>query len=130
MRLVPTLGRLLGACEHRVMDVVWKSDGSVTVRRVVDALPDPALAYTTVMTVMQRLVEKGLLIRDGEGQSYRYRARYTPEEFYRTMAGKFLRHVREEFGDVAIACFVEEAGKTDRRKLRKLLRRLRQRPAS
>lgn len=113
------------------MEVLWRRGGAGTVREVVDALrADHAVAYTTVLTIMSRLVEKGVLAREGTQQPHRYHARYSPEEFYRTMAGKLLHRIRKEFGDVAIACFLDEAEKVDRRKLRALLRSLRQRRSS
>lgn len=128
MHPTSNVGRLLGDAERRIMEALWRRGGAGTVREVVDALQtDHVVAYTTVQTIMSRLVEKGVLAREGAQQPHRYRARYSPEEFYRTMAGKLLHRIRKEFGDVAIACFLEEAEKVDRRKLRALLRSLRQR---
>ncbi len=60
------------------MDVLWDldpgtSDG-VTVREVADALDGRELAYTTVMTVLDRLAGKGMVQRRREGRAWRYRA--------------------------------------------------------
>ena len=60
------------------MDVLWDtvpgtSDG-VTVREVADALDGRELAYTTVMTVLDRLAGKGMVQREREGRAWRYRA--------------------------------------------------------
>lgn len=60
------------------MDVLWDSfpaasDG-VTVREVADALAGRELAYTTVMTVLDRLAGKGMVQREREGRAWRYRA--------------------------------------------------------
>ena len=60
------------------MDVLWdtvpaRSDG-VTVREVADALAGRELAYTTVMTVLDRLAGKGMVQREREGRAWRYRA--------------------------------------------------------
>jgi predicted transcriptional regulator len=50
----------LGSLERRVMDCIWQtSDTDVTVRNVADALPE--YAYTTVATILDRLVLKGVL---------------------------------------------------------------------
>ena len=59
------------------MDVLWDvvpgtSDG-VTVREVADALDGRELAYTTVMTVLDRLAGKGMVQREREGRAWRYR---------------------------------------------------------
>ncbi|MEU8259017.1 BlaI/MecI/CopY family transcriptional regulator [Micromonospora sp. NPDC048999] len=68
----------LGDLERAVMDVLWDldpgtSDG-VTVREVADALDGRDLAYTTVMTVLDRLAGKGMVQRRREGRAWRYRA--------------------------------------------------------
>ncbi|MEV0822420.1 BlaI/MecI/CopY family transcriptional regulator [Nonomuraea rubra] len=65
----------LGDLERRVMDVLWGSAAWLTVRDVVNRMSDSDLAYTTVMTVMNRLVRKDFLLRErtGDGRTWRYR---------------------------------------------------------
>lgn len=68
----------LGELERAVMDVLWdllpsRSDG-LMVREVVDALAGRELAYTTVLTVLDRLAGKGMVRREREGRAWRYRA--------------------------------------------------------
>jgi predicted transcriptional regulator len=96
----------LGPLESDVMDAVWRADASVSVRQVLDALnarrPEP-LAYTTVMTVMHRLVVKDILARHGERRSYVYAATATDA------AGIAVRDVIRTYGDAAVAHFVDEA---------------------
>lgn len=66
----------LGDLERAVMDVLWDSvpatSSGVTVRGVADALDGRELAYTTVMTVLDRLAKKGLVTRDRDGRAWRY----------------------------------------------------------
>ena len=65
--------RNLTACEAEVMNVVWAKH-AVTVQVVVDAIPRQ-LAYTTVMTTMKILEEKGYIQRgEKRGRAYVYRA--------------------------------------------------------
>ncbi|MGS2644473.1 BlaI/MecI/CopY family transcriptional regulator [Streptosporangium sp. LJ11] len=66
----------LGDLERSIMDVLWGSDDSLTVRDVVNRLSDRSLAYTTVMTVMNRLVRKDFIRRerDDDGRTWRYTA--------------------------------------------------------
>lgn len=62
------------AAELRILKVLWKQ-GPRTVRQVKDALSDPAAdppAYTTVMTMMKQLAQKGALRVDRDAQSYVY----------------------------------------------------------
>ncbi|MFG2099162.1 BlaI/MecI/CopY family transcriptional regulator [Micromonospora echinaurantiaca] len=75
----------LGDLERAVMDVLWDSvpatsDG-VTVREVADALAGRELAYTTVMTVLDRLAGKGMVQREREGRAWRYRAAASREAY-------------------------------------------------
>jgi predicted transcriptional regulator len=88
------------------MDVVWGADAPASVRHVLDALnQDRAepLAYTTVMTVMNRLAAKGALVRQGRARKYVY------EATARDAAGIAVRDVIRTHGDAAIAHFVDEA---------------------
>ena len=102
------------------MDAVWAASDPVSVRQIVDALnerrPEP-LAYTTVMTVMNRLAAKGALSRDGERRSYVYEATASDA------AGIAVRDVIRTYGDAAVAHFVDEASADPEvlRRLRALL---------
>ncbi len=77
--------RGLGELERAIMEVIWAADGPVTGRAVVDELTrNRSLAYTTVLTVMDRLVRKGMLRRQRHGRAHTYqaattRAAYTAE---------------------------------------------------
>lgn len=109
----------LGPLEKRVMDVVWRGDAPLAVRDVMEALnatrADP-LAYTTVMTTLARLADKGLLLRQRAGRAYVYQA-VTGDA-----AELAVRDVVREFGDAALAHFVDEVADDD--ELRQRLRRL------
>lgn len=62
------------------MQTVWQL-GSVTVEEAREALPPThRVAYTTVQTVLNRLVARGLALRELEGRSFRYRATVTEAE--------------------------------------------------
>ncbi|GIF70501.1 BlaI/MecI/CopY family transcriptional regulator [Asanoa siamensis] len=62
----------LGELERAVMDVLWDRSGPATVREVVDALDGRDLAYTTVMTVLDRLAGKGMVERERHGRAWSY----------------------------------------------------------
>src|SRR3954467_14305078 len=92
--------------EAEIMEAVWAS-GPVSVRAVLDALnrsrgAEP-LAYTTVMTVMNRLVAKHALARHGEPRRYMYEA--TGDD----AAAIAVRDVIRTYGDAAVAHLVDEA---------------------
>lgn len=108
--------RGFGPLESEVMRVVWAADGPVSVREVVEALnagrAEP-LAYTTVMTVMNRLAGKEALVRSPTGRSFVYEAT-APDP-----AGLAVRSVIRAYGEEAITHFVDEA-RSDPKALRRL----------
>jgi predicted transcriptional regulator len=113
-------GKLLGPLEAEVMKILWKSGGPMTVRALLERINkgrDPELAYTTVMTVMSRLVEKRVLARKREGRGYAYQAVVSDQ------AELAVRNVMREFGDSALAHFVDEA-RADPKTLARLQRLL------
>jgi predicted transcriptional regulator len=67
-----------GHLEREVMDVVWR-DGLVSVRDVQGRL-SRSIAYTTVMTTLDRLFKKGFVERTREGRAFKYSAAHTREE--------------------------------------------------
>ena len=114
--------KFLGSLEAQVMDRVW-SRGSATVREVVDDLARTRqLAYTTVMTIMTRLHEKGLLRRAREGKTYVYRPAYSRQEFRARLSRDIVRGLVAEFGDVALAQFLAALDEVDERHRRALER--------
>lgn len=81
----------LGDLEAEVMGVIWELS-EATVKQVQKALePDRPLAYTTVMTVLSRLADKGLLFRRKQGRAYVY----SPASSHEKVAGSLLRSLVE-----------------------------------
>ncbi|MEV4439825.1 BlaI/MecI/CopY family transcriptional regulator [Streptomyces sp. NPDC049577] len=67
--------RRLGELEDAVMTRVWEWNRPVTVREVLEDLQqERSIAYTTVMTVLDNLYQKGWVRREAEGRAYRYEA--------------------------------------------------------
>lgn len=94
---------ILGDLERAIMDIVWSREGA-TVRDVVDALRSSRTpAYTTVMTVMNRLVEKKLLQRKQGGQSFRYSAVKSKCDFLCQCSREVVHTFAECYGDLGIA---------------------------
>ena len=103
----------LGELERKVMDVLWDSPKAVlTGREVADQLPDRA--YTTVLTILDRLRRKGLVNRTTEARAHRFaaadtRASYMAELMIDAMGGaadrgavlaRFAESVSSEEADV------------------------------
>jgi predicted transcriptional regulator len=65
---------LLGELEQAVMDILWNRPDPLSVRDVHELLAnDRDLAYTTVMTVLDRLAKKGFVVRNLDGRAWLYR---------------------------------------------------------
>lgn len=110
--------RVLGALEAEVMGVLWSSDEALSVRQVLDALNanrTTPLAYTTAMTVLVRLAEKGVLQREQAGRGFVYAPALGDE------AAIAVRGVVRDYGEAALAHFVEQA-KADPKLYRRLRR--------
>jgi predicted transcriptional regulator len=113
-------GNLLGELEAEIMHFMWELE-TATVQRIVTLIGyRRVIAYTTVMTVMGHLVDKGLLNRTSDGKRYTYVVTQTREQFLRKASQERVRRVLNEFGDLAIAGFIDEIRKSKREKLEEL----------
>jgi predicted transcriptional regulator len=99
------VAKFLGVEQAAVMSFVW-GRGSATVREVVDARAGRA-AYTTVMTMMVRLYERGFLARESERRAFRYRPTKTRDEFLSDLVGSQLDQLVADFGDTALTHIVQ-----------------------
>ncbi len=112
----------LGDLERAVMDVLWASPHDQTVREVHTSLGETRdLAYTTVMTVLDRLARKGLTRRVREGRVWRYQPAATREE----LTAASMRESFEALGATdrraALMHFLGEADETEIADLRSAL---------
>jgi predicted transcriptional regulator len=99
-------GPRLGALEGEVMAFAWSRDEDFGVNDILVALRGRRRAYTTVMTIVTRLCEKGLLERRRAGRAFVYRAAMSKED----MAARALREVLAgtENPNAVLARFVDD----------------------
>lgn len=98
------------------MDCVWR-DEEVTVRDVYFCLRGKRkIAYTTVMTIMGRLTEKGFLSRKRKGKAFLYFPKKTKEQTAKTMIGKIVDSLVDQFGEEAVVAFTDELENKKRKK--------------
>ena len=97
----------LGPLETRLMDAAWSAGRSLSVQDVVDRLGGGN--YKTVMTVLNRLVEKEMLARELDGRAYRYRPTHGRDEFLRAAADGLVRGYVEAFGGDAASHLADAA---------------------
>src|SRR5262252_2243206 len=73
-------GIRLGGLEAELMNLLWAAGEPLGVRELAGKLPGPPRAYTTLVTVLTRLVGKGLVERAGDGRRYTYRPAGDPDQ--------------------------------------------------
>lgn len=115
-----SLAEVLGPLEAEIMDVVWDT-GEVTVRDVHRLLESSRpLAYTTVMTTLGRLADKGLVKRTEDQPAHHYTALITREQYARSTVKSVVDWLVNHFPDPAVAYFVDRVEKEDERVIERL----------
>jgi predicted transcriptional regulator len=112
----------MGELEAAVMDALWNHGGWMTPGEVHDVLVDDhPLAYTTFMTVLVRLWEKGRLERQRDGRAYAYHAIETRDEY----AARRMQELLATAGDrsATLTHFLGSLKEAERTQLRRLLAR-------
>jgi predicted transcriptional regulator len=109
------VGLTLGKLEREVMDEAWRR-GELSVRDVYRAF-DERMAYTTLMTTLDRLYKKGLLDRRKDGRAFLYSPRISPEQLEQGVAedviSGLLGNATEDVEPV-LACIVDAVSEHDR----------------
>ena len=116
----------LGPLEITVMEILWlHGDGNV--HDVTQYLHRP-LAYTTVMTTLDRLYKKGLLERRKAERAFVYRPRLSRAEWEQKRTGDFVAGflaAPQTSGQMLISCLVDAVGRHDEALLDELERKIR-----
>lgn len=108
------------------MDQLWSADQPQTVRQVHEALAaHRELAYTTVMTVLQRLAKKDLVVQQRDDRAHRYAPVHTRDELVASLMVDALQQA-DEVGSrrAALVHFVEQVGNDGAAALREALAKL------
>ncbi len=116
------LSKVLGELESQVMDVVWKG-GEIKGREVYEEIKKTRdIALTTVLTVLERLTEKGLVEKVKESATYTFKPTCTKDEFAGSVSRQVLRGVMELWSGSAVASFVDILAEKDPDELERLSR--------
>ena len=111
----------LGDLERVVMDTLWTHGPQLTVRDVMDRMEGTKeLAYTTIMTVLDRLAKKGLAERTRDGRAWRYTAASTREALAATALRSTLENVQAD-RRLAMMHFLDDASPAELDDLRAAL---------
>lgn len=112
--------RATGELESEVLSLLWAADEPLTPAAVLEGLGGD-LAYTTAMTILSRLWQKGLVERESRGRAYAYSPAVSEAELIARRLQGALDHARDR--EAALSRFVSSLSKKDERTLRAILGR-------
>jgi len=93
--------------EEEIMELFWQK-GALYVKEVIDELPEPKPHYNTISTIVRGLEEKGFVGHEQFGNTYRYAAIITRDEFSRyTLKSMVEKYFNKSYASV-VSMFVEE----------------------
>ena len=116
-RSLEALSSVFGPLELRLIEALWREGGPATVRDLQRVFPN--VAYTTLMTTLDRLFKKGVLDRSRRGRAFRYAPRFDPDGLRtRIAADVFESLLGKGTDDEAVrpllSCFIETVSRRDR----------------
>ena len=101
------LVKVLGPLETDIMQVIWHDDCG-TVKKVHRSLAQNRdIAYTTVMTTMSRLAEKGVLKRQRDGLAYTYTPTLTEDDFVTMVVQQVLDGLLTDYSETAVDYMID-----------------------
>lgn len=122
-----SLAEVLGPLESEIMEVVWDV-GEVTVRDVHGVLKQRrGIAYTTVMTTLSRLADKGFVTRRESQPAHQYSALLSREEYARSTVKSVVDWLVDHFPDPAVSYFVDRVEEQDEAVIKRLRQAIEQR---
>ncbi|NOU96364.1 BlaI/MecI/CopY family transcriptional regulator [Paenibacillus sp. LMG 31456] len=96
------LNRFFGTLEAKIMDILWDGEEMV-IKDVQHKLEgEKVVNFNTVMTVMNRLVEKRVLQKRAAGRSFLYRPVLSKHEFLEAQSKELTHELMEEFGSLVV----------------------------
>lgn len=118
-------GKVLGELESEIMEIIWCQKDAVKVKDITEILNKKRqIAYTTVMTIMTRLANKGVLIRHLSGSSYLYKPKVTKKQFIAKAVHTIFSSTVSALGEEVLTHFMKEIQKVSPKKRQELLKML------
>ncbi|AZV43211.1 BlaI/MecI/CopY family transcriptional regulator [Peribacillus asahii] len=120
------LQRFFGPLESRIMEILW--DGRErSIKEVLHHLEDDKpINFNTVMTVMKRLTDKGILEKRMQGRLSLFRPIQSKEEFMEEQSKKLTENLLDEFGGLVINHMLDAIQDVDQELLDKLEQKIKQ----
>jgi predicted transcriptional regulator len=120
------LNRFFGSLEAKIMELLWGSN-ELSIKEVRQRLEkEKPINFNTVMTVMNRLVDKGILEKRLQGRLSLFRPTQSRPAFIQAQSKKLTENLLDEFGGVVINHMIESLKDVDHELLDKLERRIQQ----
>ncbi|MBT2648933.1 BlaI/MecI/CopY family transcriptional regulator [Bacillus sp. ISL-34] len=114
------LNRFFGPLEANIMEYLWDKDEQ-SIKAVQQSLElDKPINFNTVMTVMNRLVEKGILEKRSEGRLSLFRPVQSRAEFLEEQSKKLTENLLDEFGGAVISHMLDAMKDADQGLIEKL----------
>ncbi|MCK1982978.1 MULTISPECIES: BlaI/MecI/CopY family transcriptional regulator [Peribacillus] len=114
------LNRFFGPLEANIMEYLWDKDEQ-SIKAVQQSLEaDKPINFNTVMTVMNRLVEKGILEKRSEGRLSLFRPVQSKAEFLEEQSKKLTENLLDEFGGSVISHMLDAMKDADQDLIEKL----------
>lgn len=114
----------LSSLEQEVMDIVWEIK-QASIRDVLNKISESKqIAYNTVGTILLRLENKGLVIKQEGDASHIYKPKISRELYSKAIVDSFMQRFMRSFGKTAISSFAESIDKLPAEEREDLLRML------
>lgn len=117
-RKSPTLTEV----ELELMDVLWDK-GQATVAEIVETLPEARLAYSSVLTMMRILEQKGYVAHEKEGRAFVYRALIDRQQAQKTVIGYLLKRFFNNSPELLVVNLLEheDVGPKEVKRLKRMI---------
>lgn len=120
------LNRFFGSLEAKVMDILFEGP-EMTIKDVKQKLDqEKSTNFNTVMTVMNRLVDKGILVKRVEKRTSMYKPLLSKEDFLRTQSKELTQDLMDEFGPLAVNHMLDALDEADPVLIEKLEQKIKQ----
>lgn len=107
------LNRFFGPLEAKIMEILWNNE-EMTIKDVQRVLEQEKMTnFNTVMTVMNRLVEKGILQKRSEGRSSLYKPVQSRIDFLNAQSKEMTHELMDEFGNVVVSHMLDALEEVD-----------------
>ncbi|MCK4720685.1 BlaI/MecI/CopY family transcriptional regulator [bacterium] len=114
----------LGDLERAVLEALWEH-GETSGKEIFNLLGKKhKVRHNTLLTVLDRLIKKGLVLKQRDGRNNTYSAKISREEFAKEIASPIIEELLDVSSHAAMSAFVESAGRDPEKleELKKLIR--------